>query len=122
MKKLYLGCLAAVALGACGDSYEEPLLLDGPQQVGFHSDLGACRSLAEQHVDKTLKSSTVQGAVIGGIIGAVDSEDGDRADDAWIGAALGGGIGALDGQNERDKQRRTILIRCMQGRGHRVLA
>ncbi|MFS4583068.1 glycine zipper family protein [Phaeobacter sp. C3_T13_0] len=122
MRMIMAGCALLATLGACSDSFEEPLLIDGPKQLGFEADLGACRALAEGHTDKTLKSKAIQGAVIGGIIGAVDSEDGDRGDDALVGAVLGGGVGALEGQNERDKERRTILIRCMQGRGHRVLA
>jgi len=122
MTKVILGCLAAVALGACSNSFDEPLLTDGPQQIGFQADLGACRALAEQHTEKTVQSGAVQGAVIGGIIGVADSKDGDRVDDALVGAVIGSGIGALEGAGEADEARRAILIRCMQGRGHKVLA
>ncbi|UWR85681.1 glycine zipper family protein [Phaeobacter inhibens] len=122
MKMIFAGCAMLVTVAACSNSFDKPLLTDGPKQVGYEADLGACRALAEGHTEKTLQSGAVTGAVIGGIIGAVDSKDGDRADDALVGAVLGGGVGALEGQSERDEQRRTILIRCMQGRGHRVLA
>ncbi|WP_293575882.1 glycine zipper domain-containing protein [Phaeobacter sp.] len=122
MKRIVAGVAVLAALGACSNSFDEPLLTDGPKQIGFQADLGACRAVAEQHTEKLAQSGAVQGAVIGGIIGGVDSKDGDRADDALIGAVLGGGLGALEGTAEADETRREILIRCMQGRGHRVLA
>jgi uncharacterized protein YcfJ len=122
MKNVTIGCIVLSVLAACSNPYDEPLLVDGAKSSAYTSDLAACRRLVENHTQDDLKSSAIGGAVLGGLIGGIDSKDGNRADDALTGAVIGGGIGALDGKFERDEERRTILIRCMQGRGHRVLA
>lgn len=122
MKTIILGCAIVVGLAACGNTFDDPLIVDGTRNYNYDSDLGACRRLAETHTQDEVRSTAIGGAVLGGLIGAIDSEDGDRADDALVGAVVGGGVGALEGQVEQDEARRTILIRCMQGRGHRVVA
>lgn len=122
MRIIALGPVLVISLGACSNSFEDPLLLDGPQNAAYQTDLAQCRALAAQHTQGQGKTAALQGAGIGAVIGVLDGNDGDRADGALVGAAIGGGLGALEGNSARDEEQRTILLRCMQGRGHRVLA
>ncbi|WP_120632719.1 glycine zipper family protein [Ruegeria sp. EL01] len=121
MRTILICCAAATGLTACSNTFEEPLLVDGTKNQNYQSDLQACRSLAVNYGEGDVQSSALGGAAIGGVLGAIDSEDGYRADDALVGAVVGGGLGALEGHNKLDETRRAILLRCMQGRGHRAL-
>ncbi|MFD1160768.1 glycine zipper family protein [Roseovarius aestuarii] len=120
MKRMVTGCLVLIMLSACSNSYNDPLLVDGTRNAGFDYDIVQCRNLAEGHTKDALKRPAITGAILGGAINAIGSGD-DWAEDALIGVAAGGGVGALEGLDERDKTRRSILLRCMQGRGHRVI-
>ncbi|EBA17670.1 hypothetical protein RSK20926_18067 [Roseobacter sp. SK209-2-6] len=122
MRTLVIGCIAVLGVSACSQTFEDPLLVDGPKSPLFESDLAQCRQISANHTQDQVKTPALQGAAIGAVVGALDSTDGDRVDDALIGAVIGGGIGALEGTVEQDEARRKILLRCMQGRGHRVLA
>lgn len=103
---------------ACGESpVQRALVVDGPQTAAFEADRQHCIHLASTYDDGSAKDEAIAGAVVGGLIGAVE----DDLEGAIVGAALGGALGNLEGSEELGDERRDVLIRCMQNRGHPVI-
>lgn len=88
-------------------------------------DLAECRELAQQasggtgkETAKGVAAGAIVGAAVGAVLGAVG---GDPGEGAATGAALGGvGTGAVSGLSAEQEYKR-VYIRCIEGRGHRVL-
>ena len=95
------------------------LIVDGPRSYAYETDLAACRNIAAQRQAKL--GSTLAGAAIGGLAGAADSDKGDEAEDALVGAAVGAVVGRGAAEVEVRKQRETIVFNCMKGRGYKVV-
>ena len=114
-----LFCAIAIGLSACDDQ-DQKLIVDGPRNAYFESDLAACKDVSLQRaVDN---SNIAAGAIVGGLAGAVGADKkSDRAEGGLAGAAIGGLMGAGEAQLEADKAREQIVINCMRGRGHRVV-
>ena len=118
---LTLVCLGMM-LSACasGGAGHTPII-DAPKTPQYYADLDACRVLASQR--KLLNGDTQTAAVVGAAGGALIRGISDRDSfeevlgGAAIGGALGGGAGALSAYGEQ----KDILLRCMAGRGYRVL-
>jgi len=109
-------------LSACagGGAAYEPIV-DSPRDAKFQQDLSECQMLAEQkrYNNSDVRTGTAVGAGLGGISGVLHR--GDDLENGLIGAAVGavyGGGGAALGTRT---QRKNIVMRCMSGRGHRVL-
>lgn len=107
------------ALGACTAPVDRPLVTDGTRNATFDADYASCHTQAATFQNGAGAQTTAAGAAIGATIGALD------ADDAWegalAGAAVGGLIGAAENASATDTERRNVLIRCMQNRGHNVI-
>lgn len=103
---------AAVALGGCfATGAKHRPIVDGGDPRKYEADLAACQDVARQ---RSYGNPDVQlHAAIGGAIGAVA----DGLEGAVAGAAIGGGTAAFD----TVRQRKAIVINCMEGRGHRVV-
>lgn len=93
-------------------------MVDGTRNASFATDLTACQSLARSQpvLDGQTGNATVVGAAIGGVLGAAD-------DDATLGEGLIGGAigGALSDTVQTSSDRKSIVITCMQQRGHNVV-
>ncbi len=96
-----------------------------PNAYRIQQDMAECRQLA-RHASGDLATESVSGALVGGgigaatgaVIGALTGAPGRGA--AW-GAAVGGmGSGIARGLSAEQRYKQAY-IRCMQGRGHRVL-
>lgn len=96
--------------------------MDGPTGYAYEKDLGDCKALAEQRglFNDDTKMAALAGAAIGGLVGAVEA-DKDEAGGAVVGALAGGAVGAGAGAAEAHGERKEIVIKCMRGRGHRVV-
>ena len=110
---------AASLLTGCNAWQEEPIIdKRGVNQAQYERDLSDCRGFAAE-ADGT--RAVIAGAATGGVIGAAAGailSDGDAASrGAGAGAILGGTQGAL--RNVERRQR--IVLRCLRGRGYRVL-
>ncbi|WP_421703950.1 glycine zipper family protein [Aliiroseovarius sp.] len=117
---LLIGLILTAA--ACAKApVDRPLTLDGPQAIGFQDDLATCRSLALGYDDPELNKEIAGTAAVGAVIGGLDADDGDELEGALIGAAVGGLVGAAEKNEAIKEEQREVLIRCMQGRGHRVI-
>lgn len=113
---------ALVTLGlfvaACSDDPYAPIV-DGPQGAQFQSDLAACRQVSLQ-LEKTNDSRT-GGAIVGGLVGAAEADDGDELGGAVAGALIGGALGSAEESSEVQEARNGIVFNCMRGRGHNVV-
>ena len=110
------------SLAACTTApVDRPLATDGPRRATFNADLAQCRTIASNFDDGSVGESATLGAVLGGVFGGLIADDGDRAEGVLIGSAIGGAEGAFEASEKTDDQKRDILIRCMQNRGHAVL-
>lgn len=114
---------AALTLTACasGGAAYQPIV-DGPQGVSYVADLGDCRQVAEtrNYINSDTKTSAAIGAGLGGLIALADTKNADAGDfigGAIVGALFGGGDRAL----KTRKERKSIVLNCMTGRGHRVV-
>ncbi|MFY0622824.1 MAG: glycine zipper 2TM domain-containing protein [Pelagimonas sp.] len=108
-------------ISACTAPVDRPLTVDGPRAFGYDADYAACYNLASGFTDGTPREGATTGAVLGGIVGALDASDGDKIEGAVVGAAAGALIGSAEAHEKLTEERRDVLIRCMQNRGHRVV-
>ncbi|MBO9421425.1 MULTISPECIES: hypothetical protein [Stappiaceae] len=123
--RLSVTAVLVVGLTACGQtgSNYRPIV-DGPMGYTYEKDLGDCKALAEQRrlFDDETKMAALAGAAIGGVLGAVEDDDGkNAAGNAVAGALAGGAIGAGGGALNAHGERKQIVMNCMRGRGHRVV-
>lgn len=120
--KNILKTTALISLGlftaACSDSPYTPIV-DGPQGAQFQSDLAACRQVSLQ-LENTNDGRT-GGAIVGGLVGAADADDGDELGGLVAGALIGGAIGSAEESSEIQDARDRIVFNCMRGRGHNVV-
>lgn len=118
MKKLAMTAVALVTVSACTPPVQRNLTVDGTRNANYGTDLHQCRTLAENYDNGVANDGAVYGAAIGGVAGAIDA---GSVEGAVAGAVIGAGLGAVDGSIALSYERRDVLIRCMQGRGHRVV-
>ncbi len=105
--------IISASISACSDAPYEPII-DGPKTALYENDLAECRQLSLQK-EKT-NGGAIGGAILGGLIGATES-----GGDALAGAVIGGTVGSLEDGAEANDGRDAIVMRCMQGRGHKVV-
>ncbi|NIY73672.1 glycine zipper family protein [Marivivens donghaensis] len=121
MKKTVIAVLVScVFVAACAEdgSLYTPVV-DGVPAANFNTDLAACQALAQnqRHLDQETMAAAAMGAGAGALLGHWD-DDADAAGGAVAGALAGGIAGAVDATDTR----KAIVIACMRGRGHKVVA
>lgn len=118
MKKLTL-IAATLAITGCANTGANfvPIVDGGHGSEKYQTDLYECQSYARELA--SAGESAAAGAAAGAVFGALLSAavGGSRSSGAWVGA-LSGGVSAA-GHGERDQ--RTVVSRCLAGRGWRVL-
>jgi len=95
-------------------------IVDGSHNAYYETDVKACQQLAEQrsYTNDDVKVNATIGGAIGGLMGAIDDGGlGGALAGAAVGAAIGGGERAWETRDER----KAIIIKCMEHRGHRVV-
>lgn len=113
MNKRMLILFSLASLTACssqGPIIDKDSRFDPAQ---YEQDYAACEKY-QKHVQNQVGKSSVGGAIVGGLIGAIT---GDFGEAIAVGAVAGGADGL--GQTSRDKKR--VLHNCLIGRGYRVL-
>ncbi len=129
MRVLALPLIAALSLSACANTGADYTpIVDGPYSNSFSTDLDACQKVAERrsYTNGDVQSEAAFGAVstglVTGLIAGIDEGDvGAGIAGALIGGAIGG-IAAGVGQSwDTSGERKTIVVSCMQGRGHNVV-
>ncbi len=113
-------------VGAGDGAYYTPVI-DGPQDEVYYKDLRECRQLAarvQQQQETATTEDAITGAVAAGLVGALLGST-ESSDDALIGglvgATVGGAVGAAGAIEEAEQSGKTVITRCMRGRGHNVL-
>ncbi len=122
-KTTLIAVLTSLSLTACanGAANYTPII-DAPAGPQLQADLADCQSLAAQNSvfnDNTLATALV-GAGVGALVGLSSGYDVD-AEDALVGAAIGGAAGGGAGVFQGRSGQKDIVIRCMAGRGYKVL-
>lgn len=113
-----LALSALITLAACADPLVRQLQLSGPAGANFAADQVACRQVAKSYTDERAHHGTYAGVAVGGLAGAAEEES---LEGALIGAALGGVIGRVEAEAEINEDRRAVMLRCLQNKGHPVL-
>ncbi len=88
-------------------------------------DLSECKQLAQDVAGDPAKKAGI-GALVGGALGAasgavIGAASGNAGKGAVIGTAVGGIGGAAHQGLGADEQYKRAYIKCLEGRGHRVL-
>ncbi|MBY6160976.1 glycine zipper family protein [Mameliella alba] len=115
-----LFALPLIAMAACTAPMDRSYTLDGPRNAMFDTDLAQCKSAAHDYRPDAHRNGALMGAAAGAVFGALDDED-DRAEGALAGAAIGAVTGVAAAEDELSEQRREVVIRCLQNRGHNVI-
>jgi uncharacterized protein YcfJ len=118
MKQL-LALPLVLTIAACADGGAKYTpIVDGPRSPAFQSDLASCQALArnQKQMTKQALGKAAIGAGLGAALGEAD-EDGDAVGGAIAGALAGGATGA----SGLRQARKSIVIECLRGRGHRVV-
>ncbi|CUH83024.1 hypothetical protein TM5383_00206 [Thalassovita mediterranea] len=74
--------------------------------------------VAQNYTDERARQGMLVGAGVGAVAGAIEEED---LGSAIAGAAIGGLIGRAEGEAEINEDRRAVMLRCLQNKGHSVL-
>ena len=117
-------CITVVAVGllvgGCFNTgAKHRPIVDGSDPEKYEADLADCQALARQreHMNEDVKLETAKSAAVSGVLGAVA----EGVPGAIAGAVVGAGGGAVQGAQMTVHERKSIVIRCMAGRGHKVL-
>ncbi|WIO73546.1 glycine zipper family protein [Porticoccaceae bacterium LTM1] len=113
-----------LGLAACASTYRgyghSGIVIDekGVDMEQFYVDLADCEQYAAG-IDKATSTAgkAVEGAVVGGAIGAIFDGSHGAARGAGTGAVLSGAQGAKTAEYEK----RHVIRNCLRGRGYRVL-
>lgn len=97
-----------------------------PKSPGFDSakyetDQRECRDIAGQVRERTLESAVTGAALGAGVGAAVGHSVGFAGAGAQSGAATGGITGLVSGSAGTQSGHAVVMVRCLEGRGYRVL-
>jgi outer membrane lipoprotein SlyB len=128
MNKLVAVVMAALWLSGCASYGGWQPTIDPRADANKETvdrDLVECKELASKASGGTATEAAkgtavgaVGGAAVGAIIGAVSGSAGTGA---ALGAAIGGTGGAATQGVSAEQQYKHSYIKCLQGRGHRVI-
>ena len=118
----FTSCMSTSGMPGGGTGAAYTPVIDGPKDEKYYVDIGQCRELAanvEAQANQAALSGAVTGAVIGGLFGAATGSQGDDRNKRI--ATTTGLAGGLGGASQKIQDAKTVIIRCMQGRGYNVL-
>lgn len=110
---------AGCAHNATGDNYRPIVDLRGVDPSRFEADLIECQAYARQVAGAAEQAvaGAVAGALFGALLAAAAGGGYNRDQHAKVGAVIGMASGAAEGE----KDQRSIITRCLGGRGYNVL-
>ena len=128
MTRLMAVGMLAFWLGGCASYGSWEPTVDprtGTQKDTLDRDLGECKELASKASGGTATEAAkgtavgaLGGAAVGAVIGAVT---GNAGSGAALGAAIGGTGGAAHQGLSAEQQYKRSYVKCLEGRGHRVI-
>ena len=109
-----VGCAAT-----SGANYRPIVDNKGVDQNRYESDLRECQSYATQTAGAadSAAAGAVAGALLGAVLAGAAGKNYSRSSSARVGAVSG----AVGAGVEGERNQRTIINRCLAGRGYRVL-
>ncbi|MBI9088785.1 MAG: hypothetical protein JEZ12_06185 [Desulfobacterium sp.] len=112
--------LTTILLWGCGHTAARYRpIVDGPMEQTYSADLAECQALAEKrsYLNDDVKTSALMGSGIGAVTGALS----DGLEGGVVGAAAGVVLGASTRAWETRDERKSIVCKCMELRGHKVV-
>lgn len=111
--------LSLVACANTGANYRPIVDSKGIDYNKYEADLKDCQQYANQTLDaaQTAAIGAGVGALFGAVLAAAAGSRYDRGATARVGALTGAAGGAAQGETDQ----RTIIRRCISGRGYSVL-
>lgn len=102
-----------------GENYRPLVDLKGADPARFEADLGECQAYAKQVAGAAEKAAAgaLAGALLGAVLAAAAGNRYSRNQHAAVGAVTGLASGAAAGEHDQ----RSVIIRCLGGRGYSVL-
>ena len=117
---LLAGCAQMSTQGGYGTNWEPVVDLRPQQRANYPTDLQECQQLAARTMSASQGAAVgaAGGAVLGAVLGAVGGGNTrSNVHAAGVGAVTGGVGGAVTGEGGQ----RSIISRCLAGRGYNVL-
>lgn len=126
-KVLVVGLAIGITACAQGGGMAPPTPIIDTQGVDasqYQMDLGQCQQYAQQvSVGEGAAKGMFGGALLGAAMGAaLGAATGNAGQGAAIGAAAGGIGGGASLAGKAYQERKSIVSKCMQGRGYNVLS
>jgi len=120
-KMMSIGCCSLMLLGCetTGANYRPLVDTKGVDFNKLEADLKECQTYATQVAGAA--SSGVAGAVAGTALGAILSTVAGGNYDVGAGARVGAVMGGVSGASSGEQDQRSVIRRCMAGRGYKVL-
>lgn len=111
--------LTACATHQTGANWTPVIDTKGGDSVKLAEDVRECQAYARQTADAATAGAVgaVAGAILGAIFMAASGGNGYRNEAAAMGAISGG----LTAAGAAETDQRSLISRCLAGRGHRVL-
>ncbi len=122
-KAVMTALMVTTLLAGCAHSYQPVVDMKGVNQQKYQQDLAECRQYADQiNPVQDAGLDALIGAAGGAALGAATGAAfGSPAYGAAAGAAAGGIGGAAYGGVGGAEKQKSIINRCLQGRGYKVL-
>lgn len=116
---LTLTTTTGCATRSTGENYRPLVDLKGADPSRYEADLGQCQAYARQVAGAAEKAAAgaLAGALLGAVLAAAAGSRYSRNQHAAVGAVAGLASGAAAGEQDQ----RSVIIRCLGGRGYSVL-
>lgn len=114
-----IALLAGCATGPTGANYRPIVDLKNSNPSKYEIDLRECQAYAAQSAGaaEQAMAGAAAGALFGALLAAAAGGGYSRDQNAKVGAVVGMAGGAVEGEREQ----RSIINRCLHGRGYTVL-
>jgi outer membrane lipoprotein SlyB len=123
VKVLFFGFILFSVIGCAtqqmGVGYRPIVDTKGVNLNRYEADLQECQKYAHQTANAA--QSAVAGAIVGAVFGTVLAAAAGSSYDRSASARVGGVSGAVGGGVQGETNQRTIIRRCLTGRGYSVL-
>lgn len=118
---LTLACMTASCATTYNDNGYIPVIdFETHQYKTYSGDLRECQNLAKQRLSagQGAGAGAIGGAIIGGLLMTAVTGNSDHLGRGMAAGAVGGAMGGAQAGHETQK---SIVSKCMTGRGYRVL-
>ncbi len=119
---IYPAALALAAMTACTQApVDRAMRFDGPIPASAAADTASCKQIALSYDDPDLRTQRNVVSGVSALAVMADADDDHKLEGAIVGGLLGAAVGEAERRHELSKEQRQVLIRCMQGRGYKVV-